>query len=66
MERPYKTWGYPVVPLIFLAITAWTLFYLIFKRPYESLMAFTTVFSGSILYVINLAIEKKNSIQNNS
>ncbi len=60
-ERPYKTLGYPVVPVIFLALTAWTLVYLIFQRPYESLMAFITVFSGSILYAINILIEKKNS-----
>jgi APA family basic amino acid/polyamine antiporter len=27
IERPYKTWGYPVTPIIFLCLTLWTLFY---------------------------------------
>jgi len=63
-NRPYKTWGYPVVPLIFLIIMLWTLGYLVFTRPHESLMGFLTLFCGSILYFINIFIfEKKKKIK---
>lgn len=53
IERPYKTWGYPVVPLIYLTVIILTLGYLIYVRPYESLMGFFTLFSGIILYLFN-------------
>jgi len=61
-ERPYKTWGYPVVPIIYLTIILFTIYKLIEQRPFESLMGFLTVFSGSILYWINMAMEKKKDI----
>ena len=28
LPRPYRTWGYPVTPLIFLAISGWMLAYI--------------------------------------
>jgi len=59
VERPYKTWGYPIVPLIYLFVILLTLGYLVKERPYESLMGFATVFSGSILYWINKIIYGK-------
>jgi basic amino acid/polyamine antiporter, APA family len=61
-ERPYKTWGYPTVPIIFLVITLMTLVYLVYQRPYESLMGFITLLSGSILYLINIWYEKKPEV----
>jgi basic amino acid/polyamine antiporter, APA family len=50
-ERVYKTWGYPVTPLIFLAATTWTM-YVIFQRyPNESLIALGVVLLGLIVYL---------------
>ncbi|MCX7985533.1 MAG: amino acid permease [Bacteroidales bacterium] len=60
VQRPYKTWGYPYVPLIYLLVILLTLIYLIVSRPYESLMGFITLFSGIIIYLINLWYIKKN------
>src|SRR5437764_1748824 len=28
LERPYRAWGYPITPLIFLAISGWMLWHL--------------------------------------
>jgi len=50
VERPYKTWGYPVTPLIFLSVTLWILYYGLVSRPYESLIGIATVLSGLIVY----------------
>jgi APA family basic amino acid/polyamine antiporter len=58
-ERPYRTWGYPFVPLIYLAVILLTLIYLIFSRPFESLMGFITLFSGIIIYFLNFWYERK-------
>lgn len=57
-ERPFKTPGFPFVPLIFLAIMGWTLFFLIRERTFESLLGFATVLSGLILYFANKLIVK--------
>jgi APA family basic amino acid/polyamine antiporter len=32
LQRPYRTWGYPVTPVIFLAVSAWYLFGLLRDR----------------------------------
>jgi APA family basic amino acid/polyamine antiporter len=35
--RPYRTWGYPVVPLVFIAGSAAFVANTLFERPAESL-----------------------------
>src|SRR5699024_9402302 len=34
MERPYKTWGYPVTPALFLLVNTFIMVYVITERPY--------------------------------
>lgn len=53
MNRPYKTWGYPVVPVLYLLVMLYTLIFLVVRNPFESSMGFITVFSGTIFYIIN-------------
>jgi APA family basic amino acid/polyamine antiporter len=36
LSRPYRTWGYPVVPLVFIAINLAIFINSIFSQPYES------------------------------
>ena len=38
--RPYRTWGYPVVPILFLVVTAWLLINTLWTGP---LQAFTGI-----------------------
>ncbi|MEO1082433.1 MAG: amino acid permease, partial [Pseudomonadota bacterium] len=33
LSRPFKTWLYPLPPLLFLLITGWTLLYVVLQRP---------------------------------
>jgi len=61
IERPYKTWGYPFIPIVYLLVIILTLSYLIYQRPYESLMGLITVLSGTLIYLLNkLYIKWKN------
>jgi basic amino acid/polyamine antiporter, APA family len=62
-ERPYKTWGYPVIPIIFLIITLWTLGWTFYTKQLESILGLITVFSGSIIYFLNKKYEEKHKIQ---
>jgi basic amino acid/polyamine antiporter, APA family len=48
--RPFKTWGYPVTPIIFLLLYGWMLCYLFIERPLPSLFGLLTVASGLLLY----------------
>ncbi|HIK26878.1 MAG TPA: amino acid permease [Oscillatoriaceae cyanobacterium M7585_C2015_266] len=50
IPRPYKTWGYPVTPLIFLAISVWILIFTFIGKPVESIAGLGTIFIGIIVY----------------
>lgn len=52
VSRPYKTWGYPFTPIIFLAISLWILIYTFKDKPMESLAGLGTIFAGLPLYLI--------------
>jgi APA family basic amino acid/polyamine antiporter len=43
--------------MIFLAITGWTLIYIVDQRPIEALMSLGIVVSGAIFYRVSLAFE---------
>ncbi|MEI7910912.1 MAG: amino acid permease [Verrucomicrobiota bacterium] len=51
--RPYRTWGYPVTPLIFLAVSAWMLWNIVLSKPLESLIGLGTASVGLILYLLS-------------
>jgi APA family basic amino acid/polyamine antiporter len=50
LPRPYRAWGYPFTPLIFLALSAWTLVFIIKDKQMESLYGLATVASGLLVY----------------
>jgi len=52
LTRPYRTWGYPVTPLIFLGVTGFMMFYLLSERPVQSLAGLATLLSGLVVYWI--------------
>ena len=58
LRRPYRVIGYPVTPLVFIALSIWTLTYLLIEKPMESLAGLFTVFLGIIFYFISKFIQK--------
>lgn len=50
LERPYRTWGYPVTPLIFLLISAFTVGFTLTNHPRESIAGLLTVLLGLPIY----------------
>ena len=56
-EAGYRTWGYPVTPLVFLGLMAWTLVYILVTRPEEGIAGLVVVLIGLALYV---ATERHN------
>jgi APA family basic amino acid/polyamine antiporter len=50
LARPYKVWGYPFTPIVFLAITLWMMVYVVLDKTTESLLGLMTVIAGLIIY----------------
>lgn len=61
MERPYKAWGYPLSPLIYLGLMGWTLSYLLIDKQEESLKGLGLGLIGLLLYFIGSIKRKKDS-----
>lgn len=49
----YRTWGYPVTPLIFLGLTIWTLTYILVNRPEEGLNGLALIGVGLVIYYLS-------------
>ena len=49
-ERPYRVWGYPLVPLFYLVAMAWILSAAFLNHPGPSLTALLTVSAGVPVY----------------
>ena len=50
LERPYETWGYPAVPLIFIVATVAILLNTLFARPTESVAGLAITLLGVPVY----------------
>ena len=48
--RPFKTWGYPLTPVIFLVLYGWMICFLFIQRPLPSCCGLLTVASGLLFY----------------
>ena len=50
IPRPYRTWLYPLPPIIFAAITVWMMIYLLRSKTTESVAGLGTAIAGFLLY----------------
>jgi APA family basic amino acid/polyamine antiporter len=53
LPRPYKVWGYPVTPLLFLAVSLFMMANLVLERPAQSLAGVGIMLSGLLVYAIS-------------
>lgn len=73
--RPYRTWGYPIVPCIFIVLILWSITYLVYEDfvctfvthtqrvMWMSLMSALTLLTGAMLYYINRVVIKHKRIK---
>jgi basic amino acid/polyamine antiporter, APA family len=54
LKRPYRMWGYPFTPAVFLAVTTFMMYYLIIERPWQSLASVATMLAGLLVYGFSL------------
>ena len=50
LPRPYRTFGYPVTPAIYLGVMGWTLVYVVVERPLESLTGLAVAGLGVVVW----------------
>jgi APA family basic amino acid/polyamine antiporter len=53
LPRPYRARGYPVTPLVFLAVTAFMMYYLVTQRPLQSFIGVLMMASGLAVYYLS-------------
>lgn len=61
LPRPYKTWGYPFTPALYLFLSLWTLVYVFMDKPKESLIGLGIGFAGLVVYFLNWYLHQRNT-----
>lgn len=52
LPRPYRTFGYPFTPLVYLSLTTWTLIFVLKNETMESLIGLGVIAVGLIVYAL--------------
>lgn len=52
LERPYRTFLYPLPPIIYLLLTGWTLGFTLVNRPVEGLFSLAIISLGLLFYFL--------------
>ncbi|MGE0621746.1 MAG: APC family permease [Pseudomonadales bacterium] len=61
LPRPYRVPLYPLPPIVFLAITGWTLAYILRDRPEEGWMGLAIIASGAVFYGVTVWIGRRGT-----
>jgi APA family basic amino acid/polyamine antiporter len=60
LKRPYKAWGYPVTPAIYLVITGWMIVYFLKMKPNNLYAIIITLAVGTLFYFLCRIKDKKD------
>jgi len=60
-ERPYKTWGYPVVPALYIAVSAWLILTTIWNTPKQSGIGLGLILLGLPVYLYWRRVNERSS-----
>ena len=55
LPRPYRTFLFPIPPIIYLVLTGWTLWFVLMNRPVEGLFGIGIIGSGLLVYFLSRA-----------
>ena len=50
LPRPYRTWGYPVTPALFMACSLWMMAFVALQKPTESILGLLSLLVGVLAY----------------
>ena len=63
LDRPYKAWGYPWTPGIFILVNFWILFYTFKEQPFESFIGLGIFGASMGVYYIGRKFEERKHEQ---
>ncbi|MFT5484252.1 MAG: APA family basic amino acid/polyamine antiporter [Halieaceae bacterium] len=49
----YRTFAYPLTPIVYLSITLWTLTYILINKPLEGLVGLALICAGVLMYFVS-------------
>jgi basic amino acid/polyamine antiporter, APA family len=61
LTRPYRVWGYPLTPVVFLCVTGYMMYFLMTQRPMQSLASVLTMLAGLVVFVLSRRSEPVGS-----
>jgi basic amino acid/polyamine antiporter, APA family len=61
LPRPYRAWGYPMTPLVFLGVTLFMMYYLVVNRPLQSLAGVAMMSAGLVIYYASRPLSNVSS-----
>jgi APA family basic amino acid/polyamine antiporter len=61
LVRPYRVWAFPLTPFVFLAVTAFMMFYLLIERPHESLASLGLLLTGLAIFAVSVADARRRT-----
>jgi APA family basic amino acid/polyamine antiporter len=62
LPRPYRTFGYPVTPLVYLALTGWTLTFVLVNRPVEGIFGLAVIIGGLSFYLFTASRNREREL----
>ena len=63
LKRPYKVWGYPIVPLLFILIHLWIVWGSVKEKPFESLVGVFIVAAGIPIYFVWQSLRRQRELR---
>ena len=61
--RPFRAWGYPISPLLFLGVSGWMMYWAFQGRPLESTLSFATVLVGGLIFALFRIFSAKTHVE---
>lgn len=58
LPRPYRTWGYPWTPIVFIMVNLWILYYTFLEQTFESIVGMGIVILSFGLYYMGKLLNK--------
>jgi len=52
LPRPYRTFAYPLTPLLYLLLTGWTIGFVLVNKPVEGLFGLGLIAAGLVFYFV--------------
>lgn len=52
MARPYRCWGYPLTPILFIALSCWMVVFTLVADPPVAIVGVATIAAGLVIYLL--------------